>query len=342
MNRSAQVAAAAAAVVGGLVSGCCSEGNCQSSGPVLDVEVSLDAVMTFEFQPLVDRMVDKYGWSEADAKQGFEDTKRFLYLCGAAMDGQPFAPSEKIDEVWHNFILFTEDYTKFCKDHFGRFIHHRPRRRSDHSSGGRPIQHTLKMARSVFGDLSENWQFKRADGSVVEAADCSPSTNCQDADCHESRIEEPVRQISSIDSLNEVLTYKSPAVVARLAHEEHLALDEAEILFEDTLRFLWLGNQVKFPICPSERIDLGWHIFLLFTQDYRDFCQKHFGGFIDHHPRRPEDKPDGGAMVRMSREYADKVLGSELGLTLSQNWVYSRLEADGKCCGNCGQGCCKR
>lgn len=31
-----------------------------------------------------------------------------------------------IDEMWHEFILVTRDYTEFCEKMFGRYIHHRP------------------------------------------------------------------------------------------------------------------------------------------------------------------------------------------------------------------------
>ncbi|MES2014667.1 MAG: hypothetical protein V4437_02530 [Patescibacteria group bacterium] len=36
------------------------------------------------------------------------------------------APTEEVDEVWHEFILHTELYREFCKTHFGTFIDHRP------------------------------------------------------------------------------------------------------------------------------------------------------------------------------------------------------------------------
>jgi hypothetical protein len=28
--------------------------------------------------------------------------------------------------MWHEFILFTEDYSEFCQTFFGRYIHHLP------------------------------------------------------------------------------------------------------------------------------------------------------------------------------------------------------------------------
>ena len=33
----------------------------------------------------------------------------------------------EIDDMWHTFLMFTEDYANFCERYFGRFIHHSPR-----------------------------------------------------------------------------------------------------------------------------------------------------------------------------------------------------------------------
>ncbi len=33
-------------------------------------------------------------------------------------------PSQAVDTVWHEFILFTKKYDQFCHDTFGRFLHH--------------------------------------------------------------------------------------------------------------------------------------------------------------------------------------------------------------------------
>ena len=35
-------------------------------------------------------------------------------------------PSQVVDELWHEFILFTRDYQLFCDIAFGRFLHHAP------------------------------------------------------------------------------------------------------------------------------------------------------------------------------------------------------------------------
>jgi hypothetical protein len=35
-------------------------------------------------------------------------------------------PSEVVDDLWHEFILYTRTYELFCKQAFGRFFHHSP------------------------------------------------------------------------------------------------------------------------------------------------------------------------------------------------------------------------
>lgn len=32
----------------------------------------------------------------------------------------------EIDEMWHEFILFTKDYCEFCQEYFGEYLHHFP------------------------------------------------------------------------------------------------------------------------------------------------------------------------------------------------------------------------
>ncbi len=35
-------------------------------------------------------------------------------------------PSQAVDELWHEFILYTRHYQQFCDAAFGRFLHHTP------------------------------------------------------------------------------------------------------------------------------------------------------------------------------------------------------------------------
>ena len=40
-------------------------------------------------------------------------------------NGKP-VPSEAVDEIWHNMILYTARYGDFCRKYFGKFVHHIP------------------------------------------------------------------------------------------------------------------------------------------------------------------------------------------------------------------------
>jgi len=35
-------------------------------------------------------------------------------------------PSQVVDDLWHEFILYTREYQVFCRHAFGRFLHHTP------------------------------------------------------------------------------------------------------------------------------------------------------------------------------------------------------------------------
>lgn len=35
-------------------------------------------------------------------------------------------PSQVVDELWHNFILYTRNYQQFCQRAFGHYLHHTP------------------------------------------------------------------------------------------------------------------------------------------------------------------------------------------------------------------------
>lgn len=65
---------------------------------------------------------------------------RAFFLVNLAAKGKFVSmPSQVVDELWHEFILFTRDYERFCRQAFGRFLHHTPAvamSSADASSGG--------------------------------------------------------------------------------------------------------------------------------------------------------------------------------------------------------------
>jgi hypothetical protein len=103
---------------------------------------------------VVARYAAEHQVSLEEAEVVFQETKKFLAVC-AVWRGEDFAPSEQQDEMWHNFILFTVDYTNFCKQFFGGYIHHVPCDGTRASTEGCPLK---QKAVDIFGEItSELW-----------------------------------------------------------------------------------------------------------------------------------------------------------------------------------------
>jgi hypothetical protein len=101
--------------------------------------------------------------------------------------------------------------------------------------------------------------------------------------------------------LEEVLRYKNDEVVHRFSSDHGIAKADAEEIFLETKRWLWLcasemasapdGIGERIPLLSEARVlDLMWHTFVIFTRDYAAFCQEYFGFFVHHHPRTRVEK----------------------------------------------------
>jgi hypothetical protein len=59
--------------------------------------------------------------------------------------------STRVDEAWHQFVLFTRQYTDFCQRFFGKFLHHNP-------SNAPAITEISRENPSTFGDFSSRYE----------------------------------------------------------------------------------------------------------------------------------------------------------------------------------------
>lgn len=110
--------------------------------------------------------------------------------------------------------------------------------------------------------------------------------------------------------LERILTFRSPEISMRIAQKVGVSIEEAEKLFVETLKYLYVCRQarkVRVPVSPSLALDDGWHNFVLFTKEYARFCEGYVGEFIHHVPDM--GKPDPNRYV-ISRQVAESLLGS--------------------------------
>lgn len=77
---------------------------------------------------------------------------KYLYLCSKAKIS--LAPSQIIDLAWHELILFTKFYDRFCNENLGKFIHHMPN--NDARENHLNYFHTIKQYIFIFGKPEPN------------------------------------------------------------------------------------------------------------------------------------------------------------------------------------------
>jgi hypothetical protein len=66
----------------------------------------------------------KQGWSEAYRKSVLE---QYVMYLDRAFDGSVDSPALDVDALWHEHMLHSTSYVRFCQARYGRYIHHEPR-----------------------------------------------------------------------------------------------------------------------------------------------------------------------------------------------------------------------
>jgi hypothetical protein len=112
---------------GGDCFGC--ERECGIGGPQLPVIEEEEKVITQIESSLIPNLIfEVFPKAKIEYEKKFADYENdsvilFNYL--KAGESKP-VPSEAVDEIWHNMILYTARYGDFCRKYFGRFVHHIP------------------------------------------------------------------------------------------------------------------------------------------------------------------------------------------------------------------------
>jgi hypothetical protein len=146
---------------------------------------AIDA-LDYQFPQIIRRYQDKLGLDEAAARLLWEDTKKFLYLAGIN-PGAGLAPTQALDDGWHEFLMYTKQYTDFGQTYFGRFLHHIPDDPMNPPVGRPRVIRTRELAEKAFGidALSPNWALsplleKIRRNELTDEAASDPCGQCQE------------------------------------------------------------------------------------------------------------------------------------------------------------------
>lgn len=90
-----------------------------------------DAFNDKDEQLIIEAFMSRYKVDYCEAEDIFNETKKWLWLAAKSSEQSEFnlfidKHLMIIDEMWHNFILHTKQYYKYCFGNFNRIIHHVP------------------------------------------------------------------------------------------------------------------------------------------------------------------------------------------------------------------------
>ncbi len=88
----------------------------------------LEFINTYTFHPAIrERVKRKYPQlSDNQIDTLFDALRDYFTFCNKAKRRMVAMPSQAVDTVWHEFILFTKAYEQFSRRAIGRFLHHTP------------------------------------------------------------------------------------------------------------------------------------------------------------------------------------------------------------------------
>lgn len=94
------------------------------------------------------RLSAEYNWDNEFVDSAIDEYYRFIQL-HVTYPSETIVPGIVVDKVWHDHILHTKNYIKFCNDCFGEYMHHDPKDRSIQTPTD--IQPTLDLYKQLFG-----------------------------------------------------------------------------------------------------------------------------------------------------------------------------------------------
>ena len=91
------------------------------------VGIRVAEAVSFAAPYLIEKLLKNSIVDTADEAEAlFREVKRYFVLTDLDQDRAWNMYSLRVDEVWHQFILFTRQYTEYCHQFFGRYIPHNP------------------------------------------------------------------------------------------------------------------------------------------------------------------------------------------------------------------------
>lgn len=131
--------------------------------------------------------------------------------------------------------------------------------------------------------------------------------------------------------INQIMSQSLDQVREKVLKEKLVSEDMVDEAISEYRKFLCLAalGYNKLAMCSPD-VDWVWHVHILFTKDYHEFCESVFGSYFHHQPKTSTSPLAEGAVERFFEAY-QQVYGE-----VPPIWI-----GDAEGCGMCaGSGAC--
>lgn len=151
-----------------------------------------ERALSYDLLKITDRFANTHKASREIAELLEVECKKYLLLC-ALFPGESLGMKGNVDNYWHTFLLFTKEYSRFCNEIAGFFIHHVPS--VSHTLERGSFARTMALYRETFGIEPDprawgHWEMRSAGADVKDDCstgpgdgDCTPTSDCNGGKC---------------------------------------------------------------------------------------------------------------------------------------------------------------
>lgn len=124
---------------------------------------TLKEALSFYDKQIPLRFQRLYSYPLPFCEEVFHDTKMFLWAAERYRKKYKkifpvMCVNKVIDDMWHNFILFTREYIEYCENIYGHYLHHSPAREGEPSIPNEEVKTVLGYIYDEFGsDVVTKW-----------------------------------------------------------------------------------------------------------------------------------------------------------------------------------------
>ena len=135
--------------------------------------------------------------------------------------------------------------------------------------------------------------------------------------------------------IEDVLKYENDKVISIFLRNNNISKIEANEIFSETLKWLYLcykaGDKINLSITSELHIiDEMWHSFIICTLDYEIFCHSYFNQFIHHEPNvNTNSNANNEDIIKNNLKIELEFIYDTLGEETFYKWFYTYPEKYG-------------